>query len=195
MRRPLHDDATPVGRSRAATWAVRAVVGLVTLVSITLVLAVVGFFVMLNSWPDAFDVSPDERRAQATASAAESVAPKTDGLDGLDGSNEAYRERHGSPEGDAQAALSIPAVEAALSPLATGEPLRRDAVVAALSAAGFDSFDVTPETTTWGDPATTFGVGVSVPGGCVVGGVAPDGVRLGAGGPIADGGCLEMPTH
>lgn len=192
MKRPLHDDAAPVGRSRAATWAVRAVVGLVTLVSITLVLAVVGFFVMLNSWPDAFNVSPDERRAQATASAAVSVAPKTDGLDG---SNEAYRERRGSPEGDAQAALSIPAVEAALSPLATGEPLRRDAVVAALSAAGFDSFDVTPETTTWGDPATTFGVGVSVPGGCVVGGVAPDGVRLGAGGPIADGGCLEMPTH
>lgn len=192
MKRPLHDDATPVGRSRAATWAVRAVVGLATLVSITLVLAVVGFFVVLNSWPDAFDVSPDERRAQATASAAESVTPQTDGLDG---SNEAYRERHGSPEGDARAALSIPAVEAALSPLATGEPLRRDAVVAALSAAGFDSFDVTPETTTWGDPATTFGVGVSVPGGCVVGGIAPDGVRLGAGGPIADGGCLEMPTH
>src|SRR5690606_41549757 len=69
------------------------------------------------------------------------------------------------------------------------------AVVAALADAGFEDVQVTGPTTPLGDPATTVGVGVAVPGGCVYGAVTPDAVTLDAGGPIADGGCLEMPTH
>ena len=64
----------------------------------------------------------------------------------------------------------------------------------ALAAAGFETVQVVG-TTASGEVATTVGVGVAVPGGCVFGGVAPDAVTLEAGGPIADGGCLEMPAH
>jgi hypothetical protein len=185
------DDAAPVRPSRAATWVVRVVVGIAVLVTVGLVVALAGYAVVVSRMGDAGSSS------EPPPTTEQDVATEGDGLggDGLDRSNDAYRERLGSPEGDAQAALSIPAVEAALSPLATGGPLQREAVVAALTGAGFDSFGVTPETTPSGDVATTFGVGVSVPGGCVYGGVTPGAVTLDAGGPIADGGCLEMPAH
>ncbi|MFJ2299403.1 DUF6993 domain-containing protein [Oerskovia paurometabola] len=197
MNRPLPDGVTPAGRSRAATWVVRVVVGLVALVTVALVSAFVGFVVLIGRWPDAFDTSggpdaPQDVSSSVTGSTGQTPEPENQGLDS---SNEAYRERRGTPASDAEAALSVPAVEAALTPLVTGETLRRDEVVAALTGAGFETFGVTPETTVSGDPATTFGVGVSVPGGCVYGGIAPEGVTLEAGGPIADGGCLEMPTH
>ncbi len=191
MNRPLPDGVTPAGRSRAATWVVRVLVGLAALVTVALVVAVVGYVVLVNRWADAYDVSPEAPPA-VTGSTDPTPEPENQGLDS---SNEAYRERRGTPASDAEAALSVPAVEAALTPLVTGETLRRDEVVAALTGAGFETFGVTPETTVSGDPATSFGVGVSVPGGCVYGGIAPEGVTLEAGGPIADGGCLEMPTH
>ncbi|MFF2623574.1 DUF6993 domain-containing protein [Oerskovia jenensis] len=197
MNRPLPDGVTPAGRSRAATWVVRVVVGLVALVTVALVVALVGYVVLVDRWADAYDTSagpdaPQDVSSSLTGSTGPTPEPENQGLDS---SNEAYRERRGTPESDAQAALSVPAVEAALTPLVTGETLRRDEVVAALTGAGFETFGVTPETTVSGDPATSFGVGVSVPGGCVYGGIAPEGVALEAGGPIADGGCLEMPTH
>ncbi|MFE4464489.1 DUF6993 domain-containing protein [Oerskovia sp. NPDC056781] len=191
MSRPLPDDVTPAGRSRAATWVVRVVVGLAALVTVALVVAVVGYVVLVNRWADAYDVSPEVPPA-VTGPTDPTPEPENQGLDS---SNEAYRERRGTPASDAEAALSVPAVEAALTPLVTGDPLRHDDVVAALTGAGFETFGVTPGTTPSGDPATSFGVGVSVPGGCVYGGVTPEGVILEAGGPIADGGCLEMPTH
>src|SRR5690606_11883553 len=100
-----------------------------------------------------------------------------------------------SPESDAEAARSVPAVQAALDPVADGSAVDGAEVVAALADAGFEDVQVTGPTTPLGDPATTVGVGVAVPGGCVYGAVTPDAVTLDAGGPIADGGCLEMPTH
>ncbi|MFF3064248.1 DUF6993 domain-containing protein [Oerskovia sp. NPDC057915] len=196
MNRPVPDDVTPVGRSRAATWVGRVVVGLAALVTVTLVVAVVGYVVLVDRWADAYDTSggPDARPTSSSVTGSTGTSAEQENQ-GLDSSNEAYRERRGTPESDAEAALSVPVVEAALTPLLTGEALQRDEVVAALTGAGFETFGVTPETTVHGDPATSFGVGVSVPGGCVYGGVTPQGVTLDAGGPIADGGCLEMPTH
>lgn len=88
----------------------------------------------------------------------------------------------------------MPAVRAALDPVADGSAVDADEVATALAAAGFETVQVVG-TTASGEVATTVGVGVAVPGGCVFGGVAPDAVTLEAGGPIADGGCLEMPAH
>lgn len=188
------DGAAPAGPSGPARWVARVAVGFGALVVAALVVAGVGYVVLMDRWADAYDSSSATAPSPVGTTSSSATASELDG-EGLDPSNEAYRERRGTPAGDAEAALWIPAVEAALTPLVTGEPLRRDAVVSALTGAGFETFGVTPETTASGDPATTFGVGVGVPGGCVYGGVAPEGVSLEAGGPIADGGCLEMPSH
>ncbi|WP_069385412.1 DUF6993 domain-containing protein [Cellulosimicrobium cellulans] len=181
------------------------------------VAALLGWFVLLvvgvGAWSDAYDDATAPGPAVSPSATVTGACPET-GTDDAGGgdpasgttcapydgeaamrANEAYRQRAGTPEGDALAAQSVPAVESALVPLVTGEPLDRDEVVAALRAAGFTDAAVTPETSPLGLVATSFGVGVSVPGGCVFGGVAPDGVTLEAGGPIADGGCLAMPAH
>lgn len=111
-------------------------------------------------------------------------------------SNDAYRQRSSSPQDAALAARSVPAVEAALTALTgSGATFRSQDVVDALTAAGFTTVQTTGDTDVWGDGATAFGIGVSVPGGCVFGDVRPGALSLESGGPIADGGCLEMPSH
>jgi len=172
----------------------RAVVGVVVGFAIFAFVGVVGYFVVvavgIQSWADSSGGSPDVPVTEMTGD-SDAVGKGS----GLDGSNEAYRRRTGSPERDAQAALSLPDVQAALDPLADGTPVAADEVVVALGAAGFEHVQVTPPPAPGEEPATTVGVGVAVPGGCVFGRVAPDAVTLEAGGPIADGGCLEMPAH
>jgi hypothetical protein len=187
------DDAD--GTSRLA----RGVVGVVVGLAIFAFVGVVGFYAVvafgMQQWADSYD-SP-ERGGPTTAQAEDTTAVGQEtGLDsGLDASNEAYRQRMGTPEHHAEAALSLPAVQAALDPLADGTPVDGDEVWAALAAAGFDESVQVADRTAGGEVATVVGVGVGVPGGCVYGAVAPDAVTLEAGGPIADGGCLEMPSH
>lgn len=175
----------------------RALVGMVVGFAIFAFVGVVGYFAVvaigIQSWADSRDAAASpvpEVSASGTTEAADGV-----GQDGLDASNEAYRQRLGSPERDAEAALSLPGVQAALDPLADGTPVGWAEVVAALDAAGFADVQVTPPAPPGTEPAATVGVGVPVPGGCVFGSVAPDAVTLEAGGPIADGGCLEATAH
>lgn len=99
-----------------------------------------------------------------------------------------------APARDAEAALSLPAVQAALDPLADGSAVDVDEVREALVGTGFEHVEVVG-TTTDGDGAPIVGVGVRVPGGCVHGAVAPDAVTLDAGGPVAADVCPERPSH
>ncbi|MBD8079635.1 DUF6993 domain-containing protein [Cellulosimicrobium arenosum] len=196
------DRAARVSRALAGV-----VIGFVGLALVGLIVVVIGYNVLVSGWADQYDSdgqvvvdggSGDPAALGTDAGEATDVVGQGSGPDegsGLDASNEAYRQRVGTPEGDAEAALALPEVQTALDPLAAGGPVDRDAVVAALVGAGFDGVQVTPEESPLGTRATSFGVGVAVPGGCVFGEVAPAGVTLEAGGPIADGGCLEMPTH
>ncbi|MGO1287296.1 MAG: DUF6993 domain-containing protein [Cellulosimicrobium funkei] len=174
----------------------RAVVGVVVGIAIFAFVGVVGYFAVvtvgMRSWADQRDASAERSVASAPASAPAGTGTGRETT--LDASNEAYRQRQGTPERDAEAARSVPAVRAALDPVADGSAVDADEVATALAAAGFETVQVVG-TTASGEVATTVGVGVAVPGGCVFGGVAPDAVTLEAGGPIADGGCLEMPAH
>ncbi|MFC8923006.1 DUF6993 domain-containing protein [Cellulosimicrobium sp. NPDC057127] len=196
------------GTASGVRWLVRVVVTLVCLAVAALLGYLVLVLVAIGSWAEDDDAAAPAATASPSAVATGACPATVDAPDASSGAtcapydgeaamraNEAYRQRSGTPEGDALAARSVPAVEAALAPLVTGEPLVRDDVVAALREAGFGDAAVTPTTSPLGLVATSFGVGVSVPGGCVFGGVAPDGVTLDAGGPIADGGCLAMPAH
>ena len=173
----------------------RAVVGVVVGIAIFACVGVVGYVAVvavgMRGWPDAYDPADPGTTVADPAGEPTGLGRET----GLDASNEAYRQRSGTSEDDAEAARSVPAVQAALDPVADGSAVDGAEVVAALADAGFEDVQVTGPTTPLGDPATTVGVGVAVPGGCVYGAVTPDAVTLDAGGPIADGGCLEMPTH
>lgn len=188
-------DGGPDRSERVVRAVTGVVVGVVGLGLVVLVVAVVGYQVLVSGWAEQYDTST---RADTPAPASTPSA-SADGTgfseEGLDLSNEAYRQRVGSPESHAQAALSVPDVQAALEPLASGEPVDQDDVVSALVAAGFEDVQVHGGSVLTSDTSTHVGVGVGVPGGCVYGAVGPDGVTLEAGGPIADGGCLEMPTH
>ncbi|MBD5785736.1 hypothetical protein IF650_06040 [Cellulosimicrobium terreum] len=190
----VRDETTTDDRSSRVSRAVAGVVvGFVGLALVALVVVVVGYHALVSGWARQHD-TPAPVEVAGSTEATNAVGPG----EGLDASNEAYRQRMGSAEGDAQAALALPDVQAALDPLATGGPVDRDDAYAALAAAGFTSVQVTPETSALGgEPQVgdSFGIGVSVPGGCVFGEVAPDAVTLEAGGPIADGGCLAMPGH
>ncbi len=66
----------------------------------------------------------------------------------------------------------MPAVRAALDPVADGSAVDADEVATALAAAGFETVQVVG-TTASGEVATTVGVGVAVPGGCVFGASRP----------------------
>ena len=177
------------------------VVGVVGLGLVVLVVVLVGYQVLVSGWAEQYDTSTQV----GTSAEASTPAPTPSGrasadgsgvsAEGLDLSNEAYRERVGSSEGHAQAALSLPDVQAALEPLVSGGAVDQDDVVSALVAAGFENVQVHGGSALTADTSTHVGVGVGVPGGCVYGAVGPDGVTLEAGGPIADGGCLEMPGH
>jgi hypothetical protein len=188
MATPDPDDLGSDGTSRLG----RAVVGVVVGLVIFACVGVVGYFlvvgVAMERWAQSYDSSEPE--ATATAEDTTAVGQET----GLDASNEAYRQRTGTPESDAEAALAVPAVQAALDPVADGSAVDGDEVSAALVAAGFENVQVV-DRNAFGDVVPVVGVGVAVPGGCVYGAVAPDAVTLDAGGPIADGGCLEMPSH
>lgn len=191
MTTPAHDDGPGADATSPVT---RAVVGVVVGIAIFAFVGVVGYFVVvavgMQGWADAYGSA--DPGATVTAQTEETGAAGSG--DGLDASNEAYRQRTGTPESDAEAARSVPAVEAALDPVADGSAVEGDEVVAALEAAGFETVQVS-DRTAGGDVAAVVGVGVAVPGGCVYGTIAPDAVTLDAGGPIADGGCLEMPAH
>ena len=173
----------------------RAVVGVVVGIAIFAFVGVVGYFAVvtvgMRSWADQRDASAERSVASAPASAPAGTGTGRETT--LDASNEAYRQRQGTPERDAEAARSVPAVRAALDPVADGSAVDADEVATALAAAGFETVQVVG-TTASGEVATTVGVGVAVPGGCVFGGVAPAAVALEAGGPIGDGGCLELPA-
>lgn len=188
MATPDLDDSRTDGTSRLGSAVVGVVVGLVIFACV----GVVGYFlfvgVAMERWAESYDASEPE----VTATAEDTTAVGQES--GLDASNEAYRQRTGTPETDAEAALAVPAVQAALDPVADGSAVDGDEVSAALVAAGFENVQVV-DRNAFGDVVPVVGVGVAVPGGCVYGAVAPDAVTLDAGGPIADGGCLEMPSH
>ncbi|GII99720.1 hypothetical protein Slu03_20980 [Sediminihabitans luteus] len=116
--------------------------------------------------------------------------------DALMGSNEAYRQRAGGPEDHPRALAAVPAVEEALAPLArTSDAVAADDVVAALADLGYADVQVVDRNAS-GDLVDTVGFGFVAGDGCVYGGVGPDGrLDVQAGGGIADGGCLEMPSH
>lgn len=183
-------------RSQRAARVERAVAGVVVgvlgLALVGFVVAVIGYHAIIGGWAA-------QREAAATpappASATESSGAGGRSVEGVDLSNEAYRQRVGSAEAHAEAARSLPEVQAALDPLATGDPVEHEDVVDALVDAGFESVQVSEGTAATDVGPTTLGVGVGVPGGCVYGAVGPEGVTLEAGGPIADGGCLAMPAH
>ena len=179
------------GGSRIERAVTGVVVGVVGLALVGLIVGVVGYHLVVSGWaePSAASATPSPEPTATRAARDERPA------EGLDSSNEAYRQRTGSAESDAQAALSLPDVQAALDPLATRAAITPDDVVAALAAAGFDTVQVSEGTVLATSEPTTLAVGVGVPGGCVFGAVGPDGVTLEAGGPIADGGCLPMPGH
>jgi hypothetical protein len=185
----LGDPATD-GTSRLG----RAVVGVVVGIAIFAFVGVVGYFLFMSyamqQWADSYDSSATEVAATAQDEDTTAVGQES----GLDASNEAYRQRMGTPEDHAEAARSVPAVQAALEPLADGSAVTGDEVWDTLVAAGYEHVQVSDKNAS-GDLVPVVGVGVGVPGGCVYGAVAPDAVTLDAGGPIADGGCLEMPSH
>ncbi|UKJ62945.1 hypothetical protein H1Q78_14630 [Cellulosimicrobium cellulans] len=151
-----------------------------------------GYFLLVGVVMERWAESYDEPEPEVTVTAEDTTAVEQE--TGLDASNEAYRQRMGAPEDHAEAALSVPAVEAALEPLADGSAVTGDEVWDTLVAAGFENVQVVDRNAS-GDVVPAVGVGVAVPGGCVYGAVAPHAVTLDAGGPIADGGCLEMPSH
>ncbi|MFE6233997.1 DUF6993 domain-containing protein [Cellulosimicrobium sp. NPDC057862] len=188
MATPDPDDLGPDGTSRLG----RAVVGVVVGIAIFAFVGVVGYFLFMSyamqQWANSYDSS--QPQVTVTAEDTNAVEHGT----GLDASNEAYRQRMGTPEDHAEAALSVPAVQAALEPLADGSAVTGDEVWDTLVAAGYEHVQVSDKNAS-GDLVPVVGVGVGVPGGCVYGAVAPDAVTLDAGGPIADGGCLEMPSH
>jgi uncharacterized protein DUF6993 len=188
MATPDPDDLGSDGTSRLG----RAVVGVVVGIAIFAFVGVVGYFLFMSyamqQWADSYDSS----QPQVTVTAEDTTAVEHE--TGLDASNEAYRQRAGTPASDAEAALSVPAVQAALDPVADGTAVDGDEVWDALVAAGFEHVQ-TSDRTASGEISPVVGVGVSVPGGCVYGAVTPGAVTLDAGGPIADGGCLEMPSH
>lgn len=198
-------DGAPDRSERITRAVTGVVVGVVGLGLVVLVVAVVGYQMLVNGWAEQYDTSaPAGTSAPAsgpastpssTSNPGSSADPTGFSGEGLDLSNEAYRERVGSPEGRAEAALSLPEVEAALEPLVSGEAVDQDAVRSALVAAGFENVQVHGGSTLSSETSTHVAVGVGVPGGCVYGAVGPDGVTLEAGGPIMDGGCLEMPAH
>ncbi|WP_353706881.1 hypothetical protein ABRQ22_11900 [Cellulosimicrobium sp. ES-005] len=188
MTTPDLDDSRTDGTSRLGSAVVGVVVGLVIFACVGVVGYSVFVGVTMKQWAGSYDSSQPE--ATVTADDATAVGQEA----GLDASNEAYRQRTGTPEGDAEAALAMPAVQAALDPVADGSAVDGDEVSAALVAAGFENVQVV-DRNAFGDVVPVVGVGVAVPGGCVYGAVAPDAVTLDSGGPIADGGCLEMPSH
>lgn len=170
------------------------VVGVLGLALVGFVVAVIGYHAIIGGWA----AQREAAASPATATGSSEAAPGAgDGrsVEGVDLSNEAYRQRVGSAEAHAEAARSLPEVRAALDPLATGDPVAHEDVVDALVDAGFESVQVSEGTAATDVGPTTLGVGVGVPGGCVYGAVGPEGVTLEAGGPIADGGCLAMPAH
>ena len=123
----------------------RAVVGVVVGIAIFAFVGVVGYFAVvtvgMRSWADQRDASAERSVASAPASAPAGTGTGRETT--LDASNEAYRQRQGTPERDAEAARSVPAVRAALDPVAAGsavdlsrrhmsEPTRREAGAFAL---------------------------------------------------------------
>ncbi|MDF2806299.1 MAG: hypothetical protein K0S43_1245 [Cellulosimicrobium sp.] len=191
MTTPAHDDGPGADTTSRVT---RAVVGVVVGIAIFAFVGVVGFYVVvavgMERWADSYHTPARGGPVPEDTEVTTADGPES----GLDASNEAYRQRTGTPESDAEAALSVPAVQAALEPLADGSAVTGDEVWDTLASAGFENVQVS-DTNASGDLVPVVGVGVSVPGGCVYGAVAPDAVTLDAGGPIADGGCLEMPAH
>ncbi len=190
---------------------VGSLVAIVAIAVLGAVLVLGGAALQLESWADR-PAGQDPTAGSPPVSPASSPAPTgacpapVDGSsptgcvpydpEALMRSNDAYRQRSSTPEDAALAARSLPTVEAALAPLAgSGRSFSSQDVVDAVAAAGFSTVQTTGDTDVWGEDATAFGVGVSVPGGCVFGDVRPGRLELESGGPIADGGCLEMPSH
>ncbi|NEB06762.1 hypothetical protein, partial [Streptomyces sp. SID13726] len=112
--RPSGSGDTRDGTSRLGSAVVGVVVGLVIFACV----GVVGYFlfvgVAMERWADSYN--PSDPEVTVTAEDTTAVGQET----GLDASNEAYRQRAGTPEDDAEAALAVPAVQAALDPVADG---------------------------------------------------------------------------
>lgn len=193
----------------AGRWVLGSLATIVAVGALGAVLVLGAVALQLDNWADRSGNRFAAEAAPASPTASPSptgACPATDGHlptgcvpydpDALMRSNDAYRQRVSSPQDAALAARSVPAVEAALAALTgSGATFGSQDVVDALTAAGFTTIQTTGDADVWGDGTTAFGIGVSVPGGCVFGDVRPGALALESGGPIADGGCLEMPSH
>ncbi|WP_139107596.1 DUF6993 domain-containing protein [Oerskovia enterophila] len=190
----------------AGRWVLGSLVTILAVGTLGAVLVLGAVALQLDTWADRSANQPAAAASPTVSPSPTGACPATDDdtpagclpydPEALMRSNDAYRQRSSTPEDAALAARSVPAVEAALAALTgSGATFRSQDVVDALTAAGFATVQTTGDTDVWGDGTTAFGIGVSVPGGCVFGDVRPGVLALESGGPIADGGCLEMPSH
>jgi len=107
--------------------------------------------------------------------------------------NEGYRERADQPEaGRAAGEALIGPATASLEALRTsGATITEEAVRSALVEAGVDGDSIQTDGV---EGSFAFGAAVAG-GGCIHGGITPEGVSVEIGGFIADGGCLAMVGH